>query len=111
LNSENFAIASFEDSLPIGKVRKRTVLGKNFYPLHLVSKTDIVDGINEADEMRKFPLLNIMVPKRISEISEDQREQLILLMKESCKFPVQPDESTEITNEVNLLALAHCRYI
>ena len=41
--------------------------------------------------MRKISLSNNTVSQRISEISEDQREQLILRIKESHKFAIQLD--------------------
>ena len=47
--------------------------------------------------------------RRIFEISEDQREQLILRIKESRKFAIQLDESTDITKMVHLLA--YVRYV
>ena len=63
----------------------------------------------EANEMQKISSSNNTVSRRISEISEDQREQLILRIKESREFAMQLDESTDITNiAFNLL---YVRYI
>ena len=47
--------------------------------------------------MRKISLSYSTVSKRISKIGKDQREQLILRIKESRKFTIQLDE---LTNEV-----------
>ena len=70
--------------------------------------TKIVRG-KKADDMRKIPLLNNTVSRRISAISDDQREQLILRIKEGIKFSIQLDESADITNMANLLV--YVRYI
>ena len=67
-------------------------------------------AIKEADEMRKIPLSNNTVLRRISAISDDQREQLILRNKEGSKFAIQLDESTDITNMANLLVYVRCIY-
>ena len=51
-----------------------------------------------------------IVEKRLSEISEDQLEQLIVGIKESRKIAsIQLDESTDITNMAYLLT--YIRYI
>lgn len=47
---------------------------------------------------------------RISEISQDQREQLIQRNKESGKFAIQLDESTDTANVAYLLSY-NVRYI
>ena len=54
--------------------------------------------------MRKISLSNNTVCQRIFEISKEQREQLILRIKESRKFASQLDESTDITKMAHLLA-------
>ena len=61
--------------------------------------------------MRKIPLSNNTVLRRISAISDDQREQLILRIKEGIKFSIQLDESTNITNMANLLVYVRYIYI
>ena len=59
--------------------------------------------------MQKISLSNNTLPRRISEIIKDQREQLIVRIKESRKFAIQLDESTDITNKAYLLS--YVRYI
>ena len=59
--------------------------------------------------MRKISLSNNTVARRISEISEDQREQLIVRIKESRKFAIRLDESTNTTNMAYLWSCV--RYI
>ena len=39
---------------------------------------------------------------QIFKISKDQREQLILHIKESCRFAIQLDESSDITKMVQI---------
>ena len=53
--------------------------------------------------MQKISLSNNTVSKRISEISKDQREQLILQIKESHKFTIQLHELTDKVPSTSLL--------
>ena len=68
-----------------------------------------VHGKKKTNEMRKISLSNNTVRRRIFKIGEDQLEQLILRIKESRKFAIQLDESTDITKMAHLLAYA--RYV
>ena len=54
--------------------------------------------------MRKISLSNNTVDRRLSEISENQLEYLIVRIRESRKFAIQLDESTDITNMACLLS-------
>ena len=53
-----------------------------------------------------MPTINVAT--RIAEISNDQLQQLIERIKESLKFSIQLNESTDIRNSAQLLA--HVRY-
>ena len=59
--------------------------------------------------MRKISLSNNTVSRGISEISEDQPEELILRIKESRKFAIQLDELTDTANMTYLSS--YFRYI
>lgn len=101
--------ASFEASLLIAKSKKPYNIGEELILPAAIKMSAIVHGKKEANEMRKISLSNNTVSRRIAEISEDQREQLILRIKESRKFAIQLDESTDITNMAYLLS--YVRYI
>ena len=55
----------------------------------------MIHGQRYTDVLKKIPLSNDTVGRRISEISNDQCEQLIGRIKESSKFAIQLDESTD----------------
>ena len=104
---EKYTRASFEASWLIAKNKKPFNIGEELLPA-AIKMTAIVHGKKEAGEMRKIPLSNNTVLRRIPTISDDQREQLILRVK-GFNFAIQLDESTDITKMVNLLV--YFRYI
>jgi len=105
---EKYTRASFEASWLVAKTKKPFNIGEELLPA-AVKMTAIVHGKKEADEMRKIPLSTNTALRLMSAISDDQREQLILRIKEGSKFAIQLDESTDITNTANLLV--YVRYI
>ena len=109
VNEEKYIRASFEASLLIAKCKKPYNIGEELILPTAIKMTTIVYGKKEANEMQKISLSNNTVAWRISEISKDQRKQLIVRIKESRKFAIQLDESTDITNKVYLLS--YVRYI
>ena len=109
LTQEKYTRASFEASWLIAKTKKPFNIGEDLVLPAAVKMTEIVCGKKEAEDMRKIPLLNNTVSRRISAINDDQREQLILRIKEGVKFAIQLDESTDITNMAHLLV--YVRYI
>jgi len=70
---EKYTRASFEASWLVAKTKKPFNIGEELLPA-AVKITAIVHGKKEADEMRKIPLPNNTVLRRISAISEDQRK-------------------------------------
>ena len=93
----------------IAKSKKPYNIGEELILPAAIKMSAIVHGKKEANEMRKIPLSNNTVCRRIFEISEDQREQLILQIKESPKFAIQLDESTDIAKMAHFLA--YVRYV
>ena len=101
--------ASFEASLLIAKSKKPYNVSEELMLPAAIKMSVIVHGKKEANEMQKISLSNDTVLRRISEIGEDQREQLISRIKESRKFAIQLDELMDITKTAHLLA--YVRYI
>ena len=93
----------------IAQSKKPYNIGEELILPSAIKMSAIVHGKKEANEMRKIPLSNSTVCRRIFEISEDQCEQLILRIKESPKFATQLDESTDNTKMAHLLA--YVRYV
>ena len=67
---------------------------------------EIVYEKKYGDEISKKPLSNDTVSRRISEISNDQLQQLITWLKNSPKVAIQLDETTDISNLAQLLVLS-----
>ena len=109
LTQEKYTRASFEVSWLINTTKKPFNIGEDLVLPVAVKMTEIVRGKKEAEDMRKIPLSNNTVSRRISAINDDQREQLILRIKEGIKFAIQLDKSTDITNMAHLLV--YVRYI
>ena len=65
--------------------------------------SELVHGKKYGDEIRKIPLSNDTVARRIAEISEDQLQQLITRLKKSQKFAIQLDETTDVSRNAQLL--------
>ena len=71
--------------------------------------SDILHGKKYGDEVRKVPLSDTTVSRRVSEISNDQFGQLITRVKQSVKFAIQIDETMDISKSAQLLV--YIRYI
>ena len=93
----------------IAKSKKPYNIGEELIIPASIKMSAIVHSKKEANKMRKISLSDNTVARRISEISEDQRKQLIVRIKESRKFAIQLDQSTDTTNMAYLLS--YVRYI
>ena len=61
-------------------------------------------GDKASKELEVISLSNNTVKKRIDEMSGNVKEQLILNVKAKRFYALQLDESTDISNDANLLA-------
>ncbi|GLV33345.1 hypothetical protein CBL_08615 [Carabus blaptoides fortunei] len=68
-----------------------------------IKRVEILHGSKYGDDIRKIPLSNDTVSNRISDIKKDELVQLITRIKESSKFLIQLDETTDITKLAQLL--------
>ena len=57
------------------------------------------------EEIRKIPLSDNTISRRIYDVSQDIESQVIASIKEAKSFAIQLDESTDITGKAQLLAL------
>ena len=81
VNEGKYIRASFEASLLIAKCKKPYNIGEELILPAAIKMSAIVYGKKEANEMQKISLSNNTVARLISEVSKDQREQLILQIK------------------------------
>ena len=64
---------------------------------------EILHGSKYGDDIGKIHLSNDTVANRISDINKDQLVQLITRIKESSKFSIQLDDTTDVTKLAKLL--------
>ena len=107
--NERYMHASYEASYLIAKSTKPFSVGENLVLPAAVKMSEIVHGKKYGDEIRKIPLSNDTVARRIAEISDDQLQQLITRLKKSQKFAIQLDETTDVTKNAQLLV--YVRYV
>ena len=87
----------------IAKSKKPFTVGEELVHPEAVKIAEIVFGSAHALEVKKIPLSNDTIARRISEICENQLQQLIDRVKNSPRFAIQLDESTNITNAAQLM--------
>ena len=79
--NERYMHASYEASCLIAKSTKPFSVGENLVLPAAVIMSEIVHGKKCGDEIRKIPLSNDTVARRIAENSDDQLQQLITRLK------------------------------
>ena len=87
--NERYMRASYEASYLIAKSTKPFSVGENLVLPAAVKMSEIVHGKNYVDEIRKMPLSNNTVARRIAESTDDQLQQLITRLKKSQEFAIQ----------------------
>jgi len=107
--NEKYLLASYEVSYCIAKNKKPFTIGEELILPAAIKMVEILHGSKYGDDFRKIPLSNDTVAKRISEINNDQLVQLITRIRESPKFSIQLDETTDITKLAQLLV--YVRYV
>jgi hypothetical protein len=79
----------------------------------LTAATDIVESVlgeSYIKELWKFPLVDNTLGRRISDISEELRDNLIDELKIS-RLALQIDETTDVVKHAHLIIYAAARYI
>uniref|UniRef100_A0A0K0EJ23 DUF4371 domain-containing protein n=1 Tax=Strongyloides stercoralis TaxID=6248 RepID=A0A0K0EJ23_STRER len=107
--NKKYLLASYEVSYCIAKNKKPFTIGKDLVLPAAIKMVEILHGRKYGDDIRKIPLSNDTVSNRISDINKDQLIQLITRIKESLKFSIQLDETTDITKLAQLLV--YVRYV
>lgn len=101
--NENIVKASYLASLIIAKDGKPHTIGET---LVLPAAKEIVRcvlGDKAAKEIEKVSLSNDIVKRRIDDMSSNIKNKLLLYLKDCNFFALQIDESTDITNMVQLM--------
>ncbi|XP_035229526.1 zinc finger BED domain-containing protein 5-like [Stegodyphus dumicola] len=108
-NSSQAGQTSYEVSYCIAKNKKPFTIGEDLVLPAVIKMVEILHGRKYGNDIRKITLLNDTVSNRISDINKDQLIQLITRIKESPKFSIQLDETTDITKLAQLLV--YVRYV
>ena len=101
--NERYVRASYEASYLIVKSTKPFSFGENLVLSAAVKMSELIHGNKYGDDIRKIPLSNDTVARRITEISDDQLQQLITRLKKIQKFAIQLDEMTDVSKNAQLL--------
>lgn len=102
-NNESAVLASYQVSLLIAKKGKpHTIAEELILPCAKVMVSAML-GEKASKELDIISLSNNTVKSRIVDMSGNVKEQLIMNVKASCFYALQLDESTDISNDANLL--------
>ena len=101
--------ASYEVALQIAKQKKPHTVGESLVKPCLLKAVKLVLGESSEAKMRQISLSNDTIQRRISDMSEDVKEQVINEMKTSPLFSLQVDETTDVASCAQLLVFV--RYI
>ncbi|KAF2348676.1 hypothetical protein FHG87_020569, partial [Trinorchestia longiramus] len=88
----------------IAKAKKPFTIGEELALPIAIRMTEIINGQKSVNELRKIPVADATVSRRILKISEEQFKQLLGRIKDNSKFAIQLDRTTDITNMAQLLA-------
>ncbi|XP_063584632.1 protein FAM200C-like [Penaeus indicus] len=110
-HQQNAAVVetSFLVSLEIAKKKKPHTIGEELILPCAKTMVKIVLGEKRAEKLNAISLSNNTVQRRISQISDDIKEQVIQEIKRAGLFSIQLDESTDVQSCSQLLAFV--RYV
>ncbi|XP_063872067.1 LOW QUALITY PROTEIN: protein FAM200C-like [Scylla paramamosain] len=95
--------ASYELSLLIAKAKKPHSVGETLVKPCLLSAANTVLGEESQRKLSKISLSDNTAKRRIDELSEDIKEQVLDKIKASRFFAIQCDESTDVVHLCQLL--------
>lgn len=108
INSKHLE-ASYEASYLTSNTKKPFTIGEELALPIGIRMTEIIHGQKNADDLRKIPMSDTTVTRRILEICKDQFGQLIERIKGNSKFAIKLDESTGIAKMAQLLVyITYC---
>ncbi|CAH2226763.1 jg14191, partial [Pararge aegeria aegeria] len=108
-SSEKVLEASFELSLLIAKAKKSHSVGETLIKPCLLKAADIVLGSESKQKLSQISLSDNTVKRRIDDMAEDIKNQVVEAVKASTFFAIQLDESTDVAQCCQLIVFV--RYI
>ena len=89
-------------ALRVARAKKAYIIAENLIlPAAIDMCKTVLDG-ECAKKLQEIPLLNNIISRRIDEISNDRKAQLLGRLKQTY-LAIQVDESTDIAGQVQLL--------
>ncbi|CAB3237619.1 unnamed protein product [Arctia plantaginis] len=88
-SSEKVLEASYELSLLIAKAKKSHAIGETLVKPCLLKAADIILGPETKQKNSQIPLSDNTVKRRIDDMAEDIKNQVVKAVKESCFFAIQ----------------------
>lgn len=102
--SHSTTMASFLAAWRIAKQKKPHTIGEDLVKPAAIDMVRTVCGDDVAKKIQEIPLSNDTVHSRIIDMSNDIKSQLIESLKKSGQFSLQLDESTDISDDAQLMA-------
>ncbi|KFM62921.1 SCAN domain-containing protein 3, partial [Stegodyphus mimosarum] len=103
--SEKALEASYHVSKLIARQKKPHTLGESLIKPACMEIVRLMLGPNEAEEVNKIPLSADTVKRHICDMSSDILETLIKKLLSAEKFALQIDETPDIKNKAQLIAI------
>uniref|UniRef100_A0A8C5CF82 DUF4371 domain-containing protein n=1 Tax=Gadus morhua TaxID=8049 RepID=A0A8C5CF82_GADMO len=101
--------ASYEVAHLVAKAQKPHTIAESLILPAAIAMTLAMHGEKIASALKQIPLSNDTVSKRIIEIANDMKCQIIERVK-NCRFSLQLDESTDVTSVAQLLVFVRYSY-
>ncbi|CAK1592459.1 unnamed protein product [Parnassius mnemosyne] len=102
-SSEKVLQASYELSLINAKAKKSHTIGESLIKPCLLKAANIILGPEIKQKFSQIPLSDNTVKRRIDDMAEDIKKQVVEAVKESTFYAIQLDESTDIAQCCQLL--------
>ncbi|XP_053194079.1 protein FAM200A-like [Scomber japonicus] len=96
--------ASYAVSMLVAKSKKPHSIVEELILPAAIAMAEIMIDKKAADELKKVPLLNNTVSRRIDDMSDDITEQVVNKIKQAGQFALQLDEMTDVSGDAQLLA-------
>src|SRR5215469_84174 len=101
---EKVTLASYHVAWRIARQKKPHSIGENLIKPAAIDMIRLTCGDEYVKKIEQIPLSNDTICKRIQDMSIDIKKQVISGIKNSGQFSLQMDETTDISDEAQLMA-------
>ena len=103
-------LASYEVAYLVAQSKKPHTIAESLIRPAAIAMTRAMHGEKIASTLETIPLSNDTMARRIGEMANDIKEQLIDRVKKSGRFSLQIDETTDVSSDAQLLVFARYSY-